>query len=230
MGVKREAVVRGGDEKNGADEAVESAWRGALRAEGEEARPARKGGARGEPAGVRRARTRPRTRTLLAGWGLVGWGVVVAAFVFLVGSGWAAWRDDPGVQGPSGGRAAVLQAAERHIATLNSMDGAHVDAGLRGWLDATTGALHTQLRGDEASNRRKIGASGTDADARVTGAAVTSLDEAAGKAEVIAAVQVRLTLRGGEPTMQRKRFAAELVRTPQGWKLAALASVPVGAR
>ncbi|MFD0904828.1 hypothetical protein [Actinomadura sediminis] len=216
MGVKREAVVRADDE------AVENTRRGASRAEDPQRRtPARAARGRGE---------RGRARTLLAGWGLVGWSVVLAAAVFLGWSGWTVWRDDPAASGPPDGRAAVLRAAERHIAVLNSMDGTRVDAGLRGWLDATTGPLHAQLRRDEAANRRKIGASGTDADATVTGVAVTSLDEAAGKAEVIAAVRVRLTLRGGEPTMQRKRFAAELARTPQGWKLEALASVPVGAR
>ncbi|OLT19365.1 hypothetical protein BJF79_47825 [Actinomadura sp. CNU-125] len=161
--------------------------------------------------------------------GARGVGVVVAAVVFLGWSGWSVWRDDPAASGPAGERAVVLRAAEREIAALNSMDGTNVDAGLRGWLGATTGALHAQLRRDEAANRRKIGESGTDAAATVTGAAVTSLDERAGTAEVIAAVRVRLTLKGGEPTMQRKRFAAELARTPQGWKLESLTSVPVGA-
>ncbi|MBE1531785.1 hypothetical protein [Actinomadura algeriensis] len=185
-------------------------------------------------AGSGAAGAGPRgTRTLLARWGLVGWGAVLAAVVFLGWSGWTVWRDDPaasGPAGPTGDRAVVLRAAERHIAALNSMDGANVDAGLRAWLGATTGALHAQLQRDDAANRRKIGASGTDAEATVTGAAVTSLDGAAGKAKVIAAVRVRLTLRGGEPTMQRKRFAAELARTPQGWKLESLTAVPVGAR
>ncbi|QFG23671.1 hypothetical protein [Actinomadura sp. WMMB 499] len=167
--------------------------------------------------------------TLLAGWGLVGWCVVAAAVVFLGWSAWTVWRDEPAA-GPSGGRAVVLRAAERHIGVLNSMDAGDVDGGLRAWLGATTGALHAHLREDEAANRRKIGESGTDAAATVTGAAVTSLDERAGKAEVIASVRVRLTLRGGEPTMQRKRFEAELARTPQGWKLESLTSVPVGAR
>ncbi|GGV17449.1 hypothetical protein GCM10010182_43280 [Actinomadura cremea] len=167
---------------------------------------------------------------MLAGWGLVGWCVVTAAIVFLGWAGWTAWRDEPAAGEPAGGRAVVLRAAERHIATLNSMDGGDVDAGLRAWLGATTGALHAHLQRDEAANRRKIGASGTDAAATVTGAAVTSLNERAGRAEVIAAVQVRLTLRGGKPTMQRKRFEAELARTPQGWKLESLTSVPEGAR
>lgn len=173
-----------------------------------------------------------RRRTLFAGWGLVGWAAVVAAVVFLGWSGWTVWQDDPGARpsGPERVRDVVLKGAREQIAVLNTMNPARVDDGLRAWLDASTGPLHDQLKRDEPANRAKIGKSRTTAEATVTGAAVTSLDVRAGKAKVIASVQVELALQGGAPTLQRKRFEAGTSRTPSGWKLESLTAIPAGAR
>lgn len=172
-----------------------------------------------------------RRAGLLAGRGLIGWTAITAAAVFLAWSGWAAWHGEPDARsGPERARDAVLASAREQIAALNSMDPARVDAGLRAWQDASTGALHDQLARDEPRNRTKIGQARTAASATVTGAAVTSLDVRAGKGKVIASVQVKLALQGGAPTLQRKRFEAGTVRTPSGWKLESLTAIPVGAR
>jgi Mce-associated membrane protein len=179
------------------------------------------------------ARRKPRDRRggLFAGWGLVGWAAIVAAAVFLGWSAWAVWQDDPAARtGPERVRDVVLRSAREQIAALNTMNPAQVDAGLRAWSSASTGALRDQLQRDEPQNRVKIGRSRTTAAATVTGAAVTSLDIAAGKAKVIASVQVKLALQGGSPTLQRKRFEAGTVRTPSGWKLESITAIPVGAR
>jgi Mce-associated membrane protein len=163
--------------------------------------------------------------------GMIGWALVAAAVVFLAWSSWAVWRDGSGERsGPDRTRDAVLASAGRQIAALNTMDPAHVDAGLQAWLDASTGALREQLERDRAQNRVKIGQSETSAAATVTGAAVTSLDVRAGKAKVIASVQVKLALRDGSPTLQRKRFEAGTARTPSGWRLESLTAIPAGAR
>ncbi|GAA2169414.1 hypothetical protein [Actinomadura napierensis] len=176
---------------------------------------------------------RPRTkrRPLLAGWGLIGWAAILAAAAFL---GWTAWTLFHGgtghESGPERERGIVLRSGEREIAALNTMDRADPSGGLRAWLDASTGPLHDQLQRDEPQNRAKIGTSRTSASATVTGAAVTSLDTAAGKARIIASVRVELTPQGGAPTLQRKRFEAGVVRTASGWKLESLTSIPAGAR
>ncbi|MFD0684253.1 hypothetical protein [Actinomadura fibrosa] len=174
-----------------------------------------------------------RRRPLFARWGLIGWAAVLAAACFLAWSSWTVWRDGGGDGGPSGperDRDLVLRAARQQIAVLNTMDCDHVDDGLRAWLDVSTGPLHDQLRRDEPQNRTKIAQSRTGATATVTGAAVTSLDARAGQAKVIASVHVTLTLRGGAPTLQRKRFEAGLARTPAGWRLQSLTAIPAGAR
>ncbi|MGI5417859.1 hypothetical protein [Actinomadura luteofluorescens] len=176
-------------------------------------------------------KARRRRGGLLAGWGVAGWTVVAAAVVFLAWSGWTAWHGEPDARsGPERARDVVLRSAREQIAALNSMDPARVDTGLLAWRDASTGALHDQLARDEPQNRAKIGQSRTTAAATVTGAAVTSLDVREGKAKVIASVQVKLALRGGAPTLQRKRFEAGTVRTPSGWRLESLTAIPVGAR
>ncbi|MWA07146.1 hypothetical protein F8568_043790 [Actinomadura sp. LD22] len=178
-----------------------------------------------------RPRPRPERRPLLAGWGLIGWAAILAAAAFL---GWTAFTLFPAGgardSGPERERDLVLRSTGREIAALNTMDRSDPSAGLKAWLDASTGPLHDQLQRDEPANRAKIGASRTSASATVTGAAVTSLDTAAGKARVIASVRVTLTPQGGAPTLQRKRFEAGAVRTADGWKLESLTSIPAGAR
>ena len=184
-----------------------------------------------EPQPGPRPGPRAKRRPLLAGWGLIGWAAVLAAAAFL---GWTAWTllhaGGARESGPERDRDLVLRSSSREIAALNTMDRSDPSAGLRAWLDASTGPLHDQLQRDEPQNRAKIGASGTSAAATVTGAAVTSLDTAAGKAQVIASVQVTLTPRGAAPTLQRKRFQAGAVRTAAGWKLESLTAIPAGAR
>ncbi|MEV3927117.1 hypothetical protein [Actinomadura coerulea] len=168
---------------------------------------------------------------LLTGWGPTGWAAIAVAAALLAWSGWTVRHDEPDTRsGPERARDLVLRSAREQIAALNSMDPARVDAGLRAWRDASTGALHDRLAQDEPQNRTRIGQSRTTAEATVTGAAVTSLDVRAGKAKVIASVQVKLALRGGAPTLQRKRFEAGTVRTPSGWRLESLTAIPVGAR
>ncbi|MFG2087485.1 MULTISPECIES: hypothetical protein [unclassified Spirillospora] len=177
------------------------------------------------------ARAKHRRRPLFARWGLVGWAAILAAVLFLGWSAWTVWQDDPSARMvPEQTRDLVLRSAGQQIAALNTMNPAEVDAGLRAWLDASTGPLHDQLKRDEPQNRTTIGKSRTTAAATVTGAAVTSLDVRAGKAKVIASVQVELTLHGGSPTLQRKRFEAGTTRTPSGWRLESLTAIPVGAR
>lgn len=167
-------------------------------------------------------------RPLLAGWGVVGWAAIVLAAAFLA---WAAWPGgDGGKDGPARDRDTVLRTARQQIATLNTMDRANADAGLRAWLGASTGPLHDQLRRDEPQSRAKIQKARTSAAGTVTDAAVLSLDTATGRAKVIAAVRVRLTPETGAPSDQRKRFEAGLSRTPDGWKLESLTAIPAGAR
>ncbi|WP_326595729.1 hypothetical protein [Streptomyces sp. NBC_01803] len=126
-------------------------------------------------------------------------------------------------------RDSVLNAGERHIARLNSMDADDVEAGLAQWLDATGGALHEELeRGNDAS-AEVLAEVGTTTVATVTDAALLQLDTRAGTARMIASVRVETTPSSGEATTDRKRFEAGLGRTDDGWKLTSLTAITTAA-
>ncbi|MFF8289780.1 hypothetical protein ACF068_11205 [Streptomyces sp. NPDC016309] len=112
-----------------------------------------------------------------------------------------------------------------HLARLRGLDAAHPAAARAQWLDATTGDLHEQVR---TAAPRKDADPGASARATVTDAALTALDDRAGTARLIATVRVETTpADGGPAATDRERLEAGLVRTGDGWKVAALTAVPV---
>lgn len=154
---------------------------------------------------------------------------LVALAVAAVFCDWSGWTYHQSAHSDSvrfaAARDQVARAGRQEIATLNTLDPRQADAGLRRWLDASTGALRDELRRTSAQNRQKVTQARVSADGTVTDLAVTELDTRAGTAQVIATVQVDL---GGSGT-ERKRFTAVLARTSSGWKLSSLTAVPVGA-
>lgn len=164
----------------------------------------------------------PRTR-------LVAQAVALAAVLFCGVSGWVYWQaDHDDSLAYSASRDAALAAGRERVAQLNTLDVRHTDDGLARWLDASTGALHDKLRSTRATDRSTLTRTGTSARGTVTDAALTALDDRAGTAALIATVDVAITPRSGTPTTDRKRFEATLARTRDGWKVTALAAVPVG--
>ncbi|WP_299534697.1 hypothetical protein [uncultured Streptomyces sp.] len=164
---------------------------------------------------------------------LRGWACVAAAALLCGLGGWSyadARADDTLAMAKS--RDTALVEGKAHLRRLNSMDAkdaAHVDAGLAGWLDATTGPLHDQLAGTRAEDAAALKKAGSSARGTVTEAALTALDERGGTAQLIATVEVVVTPRTGAAGTERKRFDATLQRTGDGWKVKALTAVPVGA-
>ncbi|MDN3357840.1 hypothetical protein [Actinomadura sp. DC4] len=158
---------------------------------------------------------------------LLGAVLVVAAVAFCAWSGWS-YRQSTHSSSVRFAQARddVQRAGRQEIATLNTLDPRQGDAGLNRWLDASTGALHDELRRTSAQNRQQAAQAHTSAEGTVTDLAVTELDTRAGTAQVIATVQVKLATAGTE----RKRFTAVLARTKAGWKLTSLTAVPVGAK
>lgn len=153
--------------------------------------------------------------------------ILVAASVAFCG--WSAWsylgsRHDDSVRFAVA-RDQVARDGRHAIATLNTLSPRDGDAGLRRWLDVSTGPLHDELKRDSALNKHKIEQARTDATGTVTDLAVTELDARAGTAQVIATVQVRL----GTTGTGRKRFSAVLARSGRHWKLTSLTAVPVDA-
>ncbi|KJK58478.1 hypothetical protein [Saccharothrix sp. ST-888] len=165
----------------------------------------------------------------------IRWATAIVAVLFCAASGWwyAQTGDDPRLRRAEA-RDSALADGRAELARLNSIDAKDSAAGLRQWLDATTGVLHDQLRSSSGADGAAVAKAGTSARGTVTDAAVTELDTRAGTARLIATVQVELTpLSGGTATgttgTDRKRFEAGLARTPDGWKVTSLTAVPVGA-
>lgn len=173
------------------------------------------------PSTPRAARRQPGTLWLA--------GILAAALLFCAFSGWIYWtaRSDRDLA-YSQARDEALAAGRAHIATLNSIDAKGIRADLKEWRAATTGPLRDELRRTEKKSARTLTERGTSARARVTDAALTSLDERAGTAALLATVRIKTATRAGTPATDRKRFEAGLERTADGWKLASLAPVPVG--
>ncbi|MGA4864390.1 hypothetical protein ACPCAC_03240 [Streptomyces lavendulocolor] len=162
------------------------------------------------------------------GWGRSGaWtAVAVAVAALLCGlAGWSyAGAAGDGTRAYAEARDDALAAGRAHVARLSSVDAARPDAVRAGWLDATTGDLHTRLKGTDP----RKGTGGASTRATVTDAALTALDDRAGTAGLIATVSVTTTPAGGRPGgTDRKRLEAALARTGDGWKVTALTAVPV---
>ncbi|WP_435599896.1 hypothetical protein [Streptomyces sp. C10-9-1] len=125
-------------------------------------------------------------------------------------------------------REEVLAAGRQTVRNLNTLDHRDLRRGLDGWEDSATGDLHDQLTDGRAAFEKQIREAGTVTEASVLSAAVTELDERAGKARVLVALRITVTAPEGEPVRKESRMLAALTRTPGGWKLSALGQAPVG--
>ncbi|WP_174555068.1 hypothetical protein [Actinomadura hibisca] len=159
----------------------------------------------------------------------------VAAVLALLAACWAAWSGwswyaaahDEG-RHYSQEREEVLQSGVQAVQNLSTLDHRDIAAGLRTWLDSSTGELHDQLVRDRARFEEQVRKAKTVTGARVLEAGVAELDDRAGRASVIAAVRITVTPPGGEPAAKQSRLIAKLTRTPAGWKVHALGPAAVG--
>ncbi|WP_059011081.1 nuclear transport factor 2 family protein [Streptomyces specialis] len=122
----------------------------------------------------------------------------------------------------------ALAAARQGVQNLNTLDHADFDAGMDLWLDSTTGDLHEQLEEGRDAFAEQVGQAESVTTAEVVSAAVTELDERAGRAGVIVAVRITVTLPDEEPDTKTSRMLGELTRTSEGWKISGLDQAPVG--
>lgn len=152
---------------------------------------------------------------------------VAAVLAVTGGTSWyAAAHDDSAAYGKS--RDQVLAAAEQGVQNLNTLDHRNLSAGLRTWEESTTGDLRKQLTDGRDEFKKQVKAARTVTTAKILSGAVAELDDRAGKAGVLVAVRTTVTAPKQKPTTKDNRMRGELTRTADGWKLSALAQVPVG--
>lgn len=166
-------------------------------------------------------RARPLTAAALA------LTVIAAGFAVWAGSSWyGAAHEDSLAFARTRDRA--LAAGEQGVQNLNTLDWATVDRGLDTWLDSTTGDLHDQLAQGRAAFRKQVEQARTVTTAKILSAAVTELDDRAGRASVMVAVRITVRPDKGKPADKDSRMLAQLTRAQGGWKLSGLGQAPTG--
>ncbi|MFF5261169.1 hypothetical protein ACFY4C_19690 [Actinomadura viridis] len=123
----------------------------------------------------------------------------------------------------------VLRAGEQAVQNLNTLDYRSLNQGLKLWQDSSTNELYQQIVQGRPQFEQAVRKAQTITSAKVLDAAVTELDQHAGKASVIVALQITVTPPKGDPAIKKTRLMGQLTRTSTGWKLSALAQAPVGA-
>jgi Mce-associated membrane protein len=123
----------------------------------------------------------------------------------------------------------VLRSAEQAVQNLNTLDYRTADSGIDLWIESTTGSLHDQLTQGRQNFLTQIQKAKTITTAKILDGAVTELDDRAGKASVIVAIELTVTPATGRPNTKRERLAGQLTRTGSTWKLSSIGQVPVSA-
>jgi Mce-associated membrane protein len=156
--------------------------------------------------------------------------LVVLAAGFAAWSGWRWWSaEHDGALSYGRMRDDALRAGGVDIARLITLDYQNVDAGLRGWLDASTGPLRDQLANTQDQSKAQARQAKTSAVGTVAAAAVTELNDRAGTAQLLAFVRIKKTPAGGAATIVPDRYQAGLTLTSTGWKISSLTEIPVSA-
>jgi Mce-associated membrane protein len=147
--------------------------------------------------------------------------VLAIAIVFAAGAGAFYLTSAPPSTGSS--REAVVAAATREIASLNTVSYQHVAAAEAAWGADTTGSEHSSVLAIDKTAATQIARNKTSSAGTVTALAVTSLG--GGSASVIATVTVLQTASTGAANTVYNRYSATLTLTSAGWKISSLRNV-----
>lgn len=153
--------------------------------------------------------------------------VIAAALAVFFGTSWALAARDPSIA-VAAGRDQALQSGRQEIINLNTLDYRSVDQGLNLWEASSTGAFLQELQQYRAPTESSVTKAKTATTARVTDAAISQLDTQAGKATMLAVVNVTVTPDGQQPVQKVERYQAELTRAGPQWKISALNQVQSG--
>lgn len=157
-----------------------------------------------------------------------GWALFVVALLVAASGVWAWWSAaQDSATDEARTRDAALIEVTAHMETLNTLNHADIDGGLRAWADASTGVFRDQLEAVSDEDRASLAEAGADSVGRVLEAAVFELDTDSGTATVIAAVEITVTSDDGETTTKRNRFSADAVLVDGDWLIDDLRQVAV---
>jgi Mce-associated membrane protein len=167
--------------------------------------------------------------------GIRRWALPIAAVLVVLAAGYAVWagvswwsRSTSDGVSYSKQRDEVLRVGQVGIANFTTLDYRKVDEDLNRWSESSTGKLHDEIETGRESRKKQLQDAKTVTTSRVLDAAVTSLDDRAGAAHLIAVVESTVTPDGGQAVKKVNRYQTELSRTDAGWKLSALGPVAAG--
>jgi len=169
----------------------------------------------------------------VAGWRrrpLVATSSILLA-VAIVFAGWAgvSWLTAPRAPAVAQARDEALREGEQAVLNFNTLSYRHVSQGVQLWEQSSTGALHSEIAAGQSAFERQITQARSTTTAKILDAALTRLDETAGTASIIVAIQITVTPAHGAAATKQSRQQGVLTLTPSGWKLSSLEQVPVGA-
>lgn len=119
-------------------------------------------------------------------------------------------------------RDTVLQVAGRGLTTLHTIDHRTAARDVDRWLAVTAGELHADLDGERDGQIKQARSIRAVSKGKLLQAAVTDLDANAGRARVIAVLDVQLSRKGAKASTERRRVNAELLRGDDGWRISAV--------
>ncbi|HEY7593497.1 MAG TPA: hypothetical protein VH969_10115 [Actinophytocola sp.] len=179
-----------------------------------------------EPAAAEEPGARPPSRLPVIALSVsIALVVAAAAVAVWFGVAWFRAANDDGLE-YSGKRDEVDRVARAAIVTMNELDYRKLDEGLENWADATTGPLHDEIANLNADKKKQLKDAKPVTSAKITSSAVKELDDRAGKATVIAAIEKTVQTGNSKPQQSYQRIQATLTRTKDGWKLENLGPVP----
>lgn len=152
---------------------------------------------------------------------------LAAVFAAWAGTSWYAAANDDAADFAVA-RDDALAAARQAVTNLNTLDHRELDEGLDRWEASATGELLAQLRKGREGFEEEVRKAETVTTAEVLSAALTELDDRAGRADVLVAVRITVAAPGEKPQAKDSRMLGEVTRTGDGWKLSALGQAPAG--
>ncbi|SFB38207.1 Mce-associated membrane protein [Amycolatopsis marina] len=151
--------------------------------------------------------------------------VALAAVALLAAAwfGWAWWsaaQDDE--LSLARERDRVLSEISTALVVLNTIDHRSADQDVDRWIAVTAGQLHKDLSGERQLQLDRAEGTRTVAEATLSKAAVTELDEVAGTARLVAVLDVQVATEDEPADSRRSRLTVEAQRTDGGWKVSAV--------
>lgn len=163
------------------------------------------------------------------------WAIIAAATVVAAGLGalvaWAPWQAPPPA-GPASTPAAqardeALQTATDALLAFNTIDHERMDETIQHWLEVSGGELHQDVRHDRAAIRARAVRTAADTSASVIETAISSFDDAAGRATVLGVLEVRTQPAHGKATRREVRFRVLVQHIGSNWKVTFLEALEV---